>query len=60
MTVGANDPVFQHISAKALHPTFGAEISGVDISAPLTDDVFREILQALNKVHNNTNLPFNL
>lgn len=49
MTV-ANMTTFSHISVKPLHPTFGAEISGVDFSSPLTDEVFSDIYQAVAKV----------
>ncbi len=41
---------FKHIQAKPLHPTFGAEVSGVDFSQPVPDDVFQELWQAVNKV----------
>lgn len=41
---------FQYISIKELHPTFGAEISGVDFSKPVVEEVFSEILAAINKV----------
>jgi alpha-ketoglutarate-dependent 2,4-dichlorophenoxyacetate dioxygenase len=44
------EPVFQLINVKELHPTFGAEISGVDFSKPVEDDVFQEILAAITKV----------
>jgi len=40
---------FKHIQAKPLHPTFGAEVSGVDFSQPVPDDVFQELWQAVNK-----------
>lgn len=41
---------FSHIKVKKLHPTFAAEISGVDFSEPLTDGVFAEIQRAIAKV----------
>lgn len=41
---------FQLISVKELHPTFGAEITDVDFSLPINDDVFAEILAAITKV----------
>lgn len=41
---------FRHITITELHPTFGAEISGVDFSHPVEDDVFQEILAAIGKV----------
>lgn len=49
MTATAGIP-FSHISAKPLHPTFGAEISGVDFSSPVSEQVFAEIYQAITKV----------
>lgn len=50
MTVTAGIP-FSHISAKPLHPTLGAEISGVDFSSPVSEKVFEEIHQAITKVY---------
>lgn len=44
------DTSFNKISIRELHPTFGAEISGVDFSLPLPEDVFAEILSAITKV----------
>jgi alpha-ketoglutarate-dependent 2,4-dichlorophenoxyacetate dioxygenase len=41
---------FTHITITELHPTFGAEISGVDFSRPVEKDVFQEILAAISKV----------
>ncbi|KAJ5492163.1 Taurine catabolism dioxygenase TauD/TfdA [Penicillium expansum] len=49
MTVTTSGVGFSHISIKPLHPTFGAEISGVDLSSPLKVEVFKEILQAMTK-----------
>lgn len=43
-------PAFTHIVITELHPTFGAEISGVDFSRPVDKDVFQEILAAISKV----------
>ncbi|KIW19435.1 hypothetical protein PV08_00007 [Exophiala spinifera] len=40
---------FDHIIVKRLHPTFAAELSGVDFSKPLSDDLFREILAAVTE-----------
>ncbi|BCS28421.1 TauD/TfdA dioxygenase family protein [Aspergillus puulaauensis] len=48
MTATAGIP-FSHISAKPLHPTFGAEINGVDFSSPISEQVFAEIYQAITK-----------
>ena len=45
-----NPPDFKHIAVKELHPTFGAEVSGVDFSKEVTGEVFREILAAITKV----------
>lgn len=50
MTVAKKEGPFSFISVKELHPTFAAEISGVDFSLPLSDEVFREIFQAVTKV----------
>lgn len=50
MTVSSETPTFHHISVKPLHPTFGAEISGVDISVPLAGEIWSEIWQAVTKV----------
>lgn len=37
------------ISITELHPTFGAEVSGVDFSSPISEDDFREIYAAITK-----------
>jgi hypothetical protein len=42
---------FKTLSIKELHPTFGAEVSGVDFSQNIPDDVFEEILKAMAQVH---------
>ena len=42
---------FKILNIKKLHPTFAAEVEGVDFSKPLPDDVFREILAASAKVN---------
>lgn len=44
------EPPFKHITIKELHPTFGAEISGIDFSKPVDHDVFQEVLAAITKV----------
>lgn len=41
---------FAHINITELHPTFGAEIHGVDFTHPVEEKVFQEILAALSKV----------
>jgi alpha-ketoglutarate-dependent 2,4-dichlorophenoxyacetate dioxygenase len=41
---------FKTLKIKELHPTFAAEIEGVDFSKPIPDDVFNEILAASAKV----------
>jgi alpha-ketoglutarate-dependent 2,4-dichlorophenoxyacetate dioxygenase len=41
---------FKTIKIKKLNPTFAAEISGVDLTKPIPDDVFQEILAASAKV----------
>jgi alpha-ketoglutarate-dependent 2,4-dichlorophenoxyacetate dioxygenase len=50
MTVSSETPTFHHISVKPLHPTFGVEISGVDISVPLAGEIWSEIRQAVTTV----------
>lgn len=45
-----NPSVFDHIKIKKLHPTFAAEISGVDFSKPLSSEVFQEVRAAIAKV----------
>ncbi|KAF9885579.1 hypothetical protein FE257_012785 [Aspergillus nanangensis] len=44
----ANSP-FTHIAVQELHPTFAAEVSGVDFSKPLSEEVFAEIHSAITK-----------
>lgn len=46
----ATDSTFNYITVKNLHPTFGAEISGIDFSKPLPDEVFGEVFAAAKKV----------
>jgi alpha-ketoglutarate-dependent 2,4-dichlorophenoxyacetate dioxygenase len=41
---------FKTLSIKELHPTFGAEVSGLDFSQNIPDDAFEEILKAMAKV----------
>ncbi len=41
---------FNLIEVKELHPTFAAEITGVDFSEPLSDEVFAEIFKAITTV----------
>ena len=46
----AGDPrQFKTIRVKELHPTFGAEIEGVDFPKP-SDEQFEEIIAAMAKV----------
>ena len=40
---------FRHLRIKELHPTFAAEIEGVDFTTAIPDDVFAEILAASAK-----------
>ncbi|KAJ5648722.1 alpha-ketoglutarate-dependent 2-4-dichlorophenoxyacetate dioxygenase [Penicillium lividum] len=40
---------FTRITVTEIHPTFGAEISGVDFSRPVENEVFQEILSAISK-----------
>ena len=46
----ATEPDYKHISVTQLAPTFAAEVSGVDFSKPVEDDVFQEILAAITQV----------
>jgi alpha-ketoglutarate-dependent 2,4-dichlorophenoxyacetate dioxygenase len=41
---------FKNFNVHKLHPTFGAQISGVDFCSPISDEVFNEILAAITKV----------
>jgi hypothetical protein len=41
---------FKLIQMKELHPTFGAEVDGVDFSKPVPEEVFSEIYKAITKV----------
>lgn len=45
---------FQLIEVTQLHPTFGAEVRGVDFSKPVAEDVFAEIHDAITKVSTET------
>lgn len=44
------EPEFKLIQVKPLHLTVGAEITGVDFSGPVPDDVFKEIMAAITQV----------
>lgn len=46
----AAEQEYQNIHIHKLHPTFGAEISGIDYSKPIPDDVFQVIRNASAKV----------
>ncbi|KAJ5676045.1 alpha-ketoglutarate-dependent 2-4-dichlorophenoxyacetate dioxygenase [Penicillium macrosclerotiorum] len=47
---GLSQPLtFEHITVTELHPTFGAEVSNVDFSRPIEDEVFQEIRAAIVK-----------
>lgn len=48
--ISANNSIPEAIKVKPLHPTFGAEVSGVDFSAPVSDEVFNQIHAAVIKV----------
>lgn len=54
------DPPYQHLSVKQLHPTFGAEVSDIDITKDLSVEEFDEIRDVLAKygfaVFRSTNL----
>ncbi|RFU27383.1 hypothetical protein B7463_g8958, partial [Scytalidium lignicola] len=40
---------FKHIKVNPLHPTFGAEVTGVDFSQQLPEEVFEEVRAAATK-----------
>ena len=44
------DPPYKTLSVKELHPTFGAEVHGVDFSKPISEEVFEEVLAVMAKV----------
>lgn len=46
---GTRKFIFKTFRVKELHPTFGAEVEGVDFSN-ITDGQFVELLQAMAKV----------
>jgi taurine dioxygenase len=48
MTIGSNS-AYRHIEVKPIAGALGAEIEGVDLSKPLSEDVFAEIQQALHE-----------
>lgn len=41
---------YKHIKVTPLAPTFAAEVSGIDFSQPVPDEVFQEILDAITTV----------
>ena len=45
-----NDDWFKHLKNDEQHPTFAAEIEGVDFSKDISNDVFAEILAASERV----------
>lgn len=46
----ATEPQYQYITVKKLHPTVGAEVSGIDFSKPVPPEVFQEVHQAITEV----------
>ncbi|KAL0934961.1 alpha-ketoglutarate-dependent -dichlorophenoxyacetate [Colletotrichum truncatum] len=42
---GHKNKLVNRLKVRELHPSFGAEISGVDVSKPVADDVFDQILE---------------
>ena len=44
------DPTFKTLTFTKLHPTFGAEVSGVDFTQSIPNDVFQEMQWAMAKV----------
>ncbi|KAL1886697.1 hypothetical protein Plec18167_000631 [Paecilomyces lecythidis] len=49
MSIEKDDPVFRGFQVTELHPTFGAEISGLDFSQPIPDETFQDLLAAITK-----------
>jgi len=45
-----SETAIKQLIVRKLHPTFGAKISGVDFSSPLSDETFAEVLAAITKV----------
>lgn len=43
---------FPHLQVKELHPTFAAEITGLKLTEPLSDEIFQEIINVVAKVTN--------
>jgi alpha-ketoglutarate-dependent 2,4-dichlorophenoxyacetate dioxygenase len=41
---------FKYIQVLPIHPTFGAEVSGIDFSKPIPDGQFNELLVAATQV----------
>lgn len=50
------DSEYEHISVTLLASTFGAEITAVDFSKPVSPEVFAEIRHAITKVGNTQTL----
>ena len=44
------DPQYQTLSVKELHPTFAAEVHGVNFSKELSDEAFKDVVAVLAKV----------
>lgn len=50
MAIETDDLVFRGFQVTELHPTIGAEISGLDFSQPIPDETFQDLLAAIAKV----------
>lgn len=50
-------PHKQEIEFIPLHPTFAAEVKGVDFSQPIPDDTFTQIQAGIAKARTLTSLP---
>ena len=53
----ATESEFGLIEVRELHPTFGAEVLGVDFAKPVPEDVFAEIYKAISNVSTVPPLP---
>ena len=40
---------YRHITVRPLHPLFAAEVTGIDLTQPLPDDVFAEVAAAFDE-----------
>jgi alpha-ketoglutarate-dependent taurine dioxygenase len=41
---------YNYLTVKELHPTFGAEVCGINVAEPLSPETFEELRSVLTKV----------